>query len=536
MLVHKSCDALIIGGGIAGCGIARDLALRGVSTILVEKEDFGSGTTSASSRIIHGGVRYLENFEFQLVREGLRERSILLRTVPNLVKPLRFIIPIYKGSSPGRWKIKLGMIAYDLLSVNKSVPSHKFIDPEETTRRIPSLESEGLVGSYVYYDAQVSMVERLCLENVLAAEDVNCIAYNHCEVIKITSSEKEAMSATVRNNLTGEEWSVTFRVLVNCTGPWIDGFLKNASMEEKSPLLTTTKGVHLVSSRLSDDAFALYSKKDGRLFFVIPWMGYSLIGTTDTPFGGSPDNLVTSKEDVAYLEESLGRYFPGVHLEWFATYAGLRPLVNAKSSDPSKISRKYAIIESSRMNNLITVAGVKITEYRSAAEKTADLVCKKLSVRRKSATRKLILTENNYPQDFSKYEKVIPQELCEFLSSIYGHKAIYILDEISRAPGLQEKLCLHNPQIAGQVWFAVKFEHAKTLSDFMLRRTRIGYTKCKGLDALDKVTSIMKEHLNWSEEERKMQNMSYSEYVAQRDEALSPWKDSFSTHIPRDNP
>ncbi len=519
--MQVKCDVLIAGGGIAGCGIARDLALRDVSTVLVEKEDYGVGTTSASTRIVHGGIRYLENWEFGLVREGLRERSILLKIAPNLVKPLRFIIPVYRSSSPGRWRIKLGMIAYDLLSINKTLPAHKFLNALETKKLVPVLESEGLVGSYAYQDAQVAMVERLCLENILAAEEKNCTAYNHSEIIRITSQGQHAKSATVRNNLTGKEWAVTFRVLVNCTGPWLDEFLKKTSLEEKSPLLTTTKGVHLVCSKLSDHAIVLYSRKDNRLFFVIPWEGYSLIGTTDIPYDGSPDNVRTSEEDVSYLKESLAQYFPGVHLETLATYAGLRPLVNARSqSNPSRISRKYAIVDSSRLDNLINVAGVKVTEYRSASEKVADLVCRKLSIQTKSITRKTIL-ENPSMSDFSKYENLVPDVVREYLVSIYGERTFQILEEIRRVPDLREKLCVHNPQIAAQVWFAVQFEYAKTVNDFMLRRTNMGYSECKGLDALHKVTIIMQRDLHWTGEEAKRQSSVYSAWIAERDKALS---------------
>jgi glycerol-3-phosphate dehydrogenase len=520
---EESCDVLIIGGGIAGCGLARDLALRGVKTILIEKDDFSSGTTSKSTRIIHGGVRYLENFEFGLVREGLQERSILLRIAPDLVKPLCFILPVYEGANPGRWKTKLGMIAYDILSINKTLPRHRFVNADETLKRVPRLNPDGLVGSFIYYDAQVSMVERFCIENVLSSEKNGCRIYNHCEVIDLQAEGREAKSARVRSTLSGRESTIKSRVFVSCAGPWANEILKEkTTSSENSEILSLTKGVHLIGSKLSDDAIVLYSKKDGRLFFVIPWMNHSLIGTTDTPFEGKIDNIVTDIEDVNYLLESLGHYFPGVELNCFATYAGLRPLVRAKNrSDPSKISRKYSIIRSAELDNVLTLAGVKITEYRSAAEKTGDLICRLLSVSKKSDTRNTLLSEIATPKDqIQSSENSIPRELWNYLISIYGMRAQEIIAEMTRDPSLSERLCEHNLDVVAQIWHAVKSEHAKTIADFMLRRTRLSFTECKGIDALDKVASIMGQHYGWTEKETALEKQSYAEYIANRDHAL----------------
>ena len=517
----ESCDVLIIGGGIAGSGLARDLALRGVDSILIEKDDFGSGTTSKSTRIIHGGIRYLENLEFGLVREGLRERSILLDVAPGLVKPLCFILPLYRGTSPGRWKIKLGMIAYDFLFINKALPKHKFIGVNETLNRIPGLNPEGLVGAYVYYDAQVSMVERLCLENVLSSESAGCRVYNHCEVKELQVDGDEAKSASVKCNLTGKEWTIKSRIFVNCTGPWADEFLKSATRVTSDKLLNVTKGVHLISSRLANDAIVLYSNKDGRLFFVIPWRNSSLIGTTDTPYASFVDSVTTDVGDVTYLLESMRRYFPGVELRCFASYAGLRPLVRTNRSDPSKISRKYSIIQSRGVNNLLTMGGVKITEYRSASEKAGNLVCQKLSQRAAGRTRNVRLIETeNYHNLSQLYGNSISSELLEYLVSLYGSKTRKIVDEIINDSSLLEKLCEHNPDVTGQVFYAMKSEHAKTISDFMLRRTGIGFTECKGIDALDRVASMMADHLGWTDKEISFQKTKYVEYIKERDKAL----------------
>ncbi len=260
-----------------------------------------------------------------------------------------------------------------------------------------------------------ALVERLCLENVLSSESGGSRVHNHCELKDLKIEGKEAKSASVRCNLTGREWTIRSRVFVNCTGPWVDEFLKSVSLETSDKLLGVTKGVHLVGSKLSDDAIVLYSSKDGRLFFVIPWMNSSLIGTTDTPFTGSTDSVTTNVGDVTYLLDSLEHYFPGVDLKCFASYAGLRPLVRANRIDPSKISRKYSIVESIAVDNLLTLAGVKITEYRSASQKAGDLVCRKLSLKSTSKTRNTVLTENAGSHDLlTSHEKFLSRELCEY--------------------------------------------------------------------------------------------------------------------------
>ena len=301
----------------------------------------------------------------------------------------------------------------------------------------------------------------------------------------------------------------------------MDEFLKSVSLETSDKLLGVTKGVHLVGSKLSDDAIVLYSSKDGRLFFVIPWMNSSLIGTTDTPFTGSTDSVTTDVGDVTYLLDSLEHYFPGVDLKCFASYAGLRPLVRANRIDPSKISRKYSIVESIGVDNLLTLAGVKITEYRSASQKAGDLVCRKLSLKSTSKTRNTVLTENAGSHDLlTSHEKFLSRELCEYLISIYGSKAKQIVAEAIRDSSLSERLCKHNPDIVAQVWYAIKSEHAKTVNDFMLRRTSLSFTECKGIDALDKITSIMAMHLGWTEKEVANQKASYVTYISVRDKAL----------------
>jgi glycerol-3-phosphate dehydrogenase len=514
----ERCDVLVIGGGIAGCGVFRDLSTRGLKAVLVEQTDFGSGTTSRSTRIIHGGVRYLENLEFGLVREGLKERSTLLRTAPHLVKPLRFLIPFYKGVSPGRFRVKLGMVAYDLLSSGKTLPSHRFLTKEELKRLIPSISTDGLIGAYTYYDAQVPSVERLCLENILAGERNGGIAHNYCEAVGLIREGGTVRGARVRDPEGGSKRDIRSRFVVNCTGPWVDLFL-GASLTRK-PLVTMTKGIHLFCPRFCEEAIVFYSS-DGRLLFAIPWQGYSLVGTTDTPYTGSVDQVRSEREDVKYLLEALARRFPGVDPHPFSTIAGLRPLSFADSENPSKISRKYSVVDHSKDGaaGLFSLVGVKVTEYRSAAENIGDIISDRSGSRVASRTGSTPLTE---PAGDRKAAGPLPDSVERQLLDVYGPRAGLGFEEIAADPRLVSRLCSHNPDIAVQVVVAVKYEHARNVEDFLLRRSSIGYTPCRGLDAVDSVAELMATRLGWSAEKVLLERSDYVRLIDERDESLSP--------------
>ncbi|MDA4114849.1 MAG: glycerol-3-phosphate dehydrogenase/oxidase [Thaumarchaeota archaeon] len=519
MQTSEQCDVLVIGGGVAGCGVFRDLSTRGIKAVLVEKGDFGSGTTSRSTRIVHGGIRYLESFEFGLVREGLRERSILLRIAPHLVKPLRFVIPVYRGASPGRLKIKFGMILYDLLSLGKTLPSHGFLSREEAKRMVPTISIEGLAGAYLYYDAQVPLVERLCVENVMSGERSGGRAYNYCEAIGLLRDGEAVRGAVVRDAEDGREREVRSRYVVNCTGPWVDGFL-GVSLGRKNPLLTLTKGIHLFCTRFSEEAVVFYSS-DGRLLFAIPWQGYSLVGTTDTVYSGPVEGVRSEKEDVEYLLAALGRRFPGVDPRPFSTVAGLRPLAFADSDHPSKISRGYSVVDHRQdgADGLVSVLGVKITEYRAAAEKVGSLISLRLGKRVASKTAILPLSEDAGDRVAAG---PLPRSVEEHLLDVYGPRAGLAAEEIAKDGSLLSALCPHNPDIEAQVVVAVKFELARSAADFLLRRSCIGYTPCRGLDAVGRVAQLMGVRLGWSNERVLLEQSEYAGFVGWRDEALPP--------------
>ena len=359
-------DVIIIGAGINGAGIARDAAMRGLKVLLIDKGEPGCATTSASTRLIHGGLRYLEHFEFSLVRESLREREILLRIAPDLVRPLAITIPIYKQSKRGRLTIRAGMVLYDLLSWGKSLPRHRMFSRAETLERWSGLNPEGLVGSALYYDAQVEFPERLVLANVESARVFGAEVLTHTRVTGLT--------------VTGVEFGDRFAeasVVINAAGPWIDQVLERAPV--KSPkLIGGTKGSHIIVAPFpgaSANAIYLEARSDGRPIFIIPWNKLYLIGTTDVRFEGDPDEVRCEDWEIDYLLSETNLALPGAHLtrdSILQTYSGVRPLPYQSST------RRHFIREHPQLPNLLSIVGGKLTTYRSLSEECVDLIFRKL--------------------------------------------------------------------------------------------------------------------------------------------------------------
>ena len=359
-------DVVIIGGGINGAGIARDAAMRGLNVLLIDKGDLGAATTSASTRLIHGGLRYLEHFEFGLVRESLREREILLKIAPDLVKPLAITIPIYKQSKRGRLTIRAGMILYDLLSWGKSLPNHRMLSRAETLDRWPGLNPEDLVGSALYYDAQVEFPDRLVVANARSAREFGAEVLTHTRVTSLTGSGVQFAGQFVEAS-----------VIINAAGPWVDQVLERAPV--KSPkLIGGTKGSHIivpVFPGAPSNAIYLEARSDGRPIFIIPWNKLFLIGTTDVRFEGDPDQVCCEDWEIDYLLSETNLALPDAQLKRDSildTYSGVRPLPNQSST------RRHFIREHPQLPNLLSIVGGKLTTYRSLSEECVDLIFRKL--------------------------------------------------------------------------------------------------------------------------------------------------------------
>jgi glycerol-3-phosphate dehydrogenase len=515
----KTFDLVVVGGGIIGACIARDAAMRGLKTLLLEKDDFAAGTTSRSTRLIHGGFRYLQHFEFGLVREDLREREILLKIAPHLVHPLPFLIPI---TTPiDHLIMAMGTLLYDILSYDKSVPGRKHFSRETTMKMEPNMKLAGLRGADLYYDCQIWFAERLCLENIISAVDNNAVALNHAKVVGILKDGKTVRGVKVQDTLTGKETEVLSRMVVNAAGHWMDSVCAMISDQPKR-MVRRTKGVHLLTPRLSNNALVLYAKSDGRLWFVIPWGKYSLLGTTDTDYTKDLEAVYAEKEDIDYIMREAQRVFPQLKTEdIFYTFAGLRSLPDSGNDKPSNVSRAHKTIDHEKTDGVkgfVSVLGGKITGGRGIAEEITNLVCKKLDLKAACNTATTpfpgaaVIAQPEIIR--SALESRIDVETVTYLVSLYGSRFTEVLEMAERGSRGKQPLCHHTRDIVAQIWYAVAEESAITVSDFMLRRSGLGLAECQGLDAVEIVGKEMGRLLAWNPEEQMRQVTEYRNTVA----------------------
>ena len=505
-------DAVVIGGGMAGAGVARDLALRGASVALFEKGDFASGTSSKSSKLIHGGLRYLELAEFRLVRESLREKKTLERLAPHLVRPLPFLVPVYRGSKRGLITVRIGMWLYDLLTPGKQTERFRVVPPVEALALEPSIQAADLRGAGYYFDDLLLFPERLCLENALSAARHGARVHNYCEVEEVTRGPRGLDGVRVRDLLTGQVHTARAPVIVNCAGPWVDRLRELAGVREVGArVLRTTKGIHCLLPRMTEHAVYL-STADDRMIFVIPWRQFSMVGTTDTDFDGDPDRLWATREEVEYLLGAVRPALPDPRVtldQVVYTYAGVRPLAFEEGSSASRVSRDHKVVVEGDGGRFLSITGTKLTCFRSLAEEVGDRVMRALGRRVPSRTAELTLDglddeagkiEARTWMDVSEEMAAtgLSRETLEILVETYGRGFARVLALLRKLPDGAERLCPRNPEIVAQLHHAVREEMAVSLQDFLLRRTGIGQSPCLGLDCFESVGRRMGELAAWS--------------------------------------
>ena len=520
-------DLIVIGAGINGTAIARDAATRGLSVLVLEKRDIASGTTSWATRLIHGGLRYLEHAEIGLVRESLRERERLLRNAPHLVDPLPLTLPIYKGAKRGPNLIKIGMTLYDILSYDKSLPRHKMLDRNETLQRIPGLDPVGLEASARYYDAQVTFPERLSVEMMLSAAQHGAHLKTYTEVTRIVGDGNIVEGVEATDLRTGEITRYTGRAVVNVTGPWVDETLLGTP-EERRPArqMGGTKGTHLVVRPFNDaPAEALYveAKSDGRAFFIVPWNGNYLIGTTDTRYDGDLDDVHATRDEIDYLLEETNALFPYANLsvdDVAFTYAGVRPLPYTKSGAAGAITRKHIIkSHAPKLTGLWSIIGGKLTTQRELAEVAVDEVCEALGIESKCRTRNLPLpgaagiAPQTFQANFVRGSDLAPLT-SRRLASLYGGMAPEVVRLMTLEPELGEVFDPETGAIAAEIAYAINAEFALTLEDILMRRTMLGLRPGMALDLAERVATIAAAQLGWSESETAAQVDAYRAHVA----------------------
>jgi glycerol-3-phosphate dehydrogenase len=522
-------DVVVIGAGINGLGIARDAAARGLRVALVEKEDLGSGTSSWSGRLIHGGLRYLEQGDIRLVRESLRDRERLFRLAPHLVKPVPLMMPNYAHNRRSGMLVRLAMIVYDVLSFDKSTQGHRTLSRAQTLKRFPGMHPDGLKGSSIFMDGQVVWSERLCAEVALSAAADGCHIFTHARVDGFVQEGETLTGVTFSDELTGEKRTLATRIAVNAAGPWVDLVLKGQPAGQ-TRYIGGAKGSHLVVDPFPgapDDVVYYESRTDGRLVLVIPWGSRYLIGTTDNKFDEDPDLARADAPEVDYLLSEVNSLVPEANLtkdDILYTYSGVRPLPYVPDQSEWKVPRSHVIHDhGSECRGLFSIIGGKLTTYRSLAEDTVDKVFKALGRAAPRCTTAKTLFPGARVNDFDAYRSRLaattdlPRETINRLVDIYGSRAGDILDLCGEDPTLVEVFDPDTGAIAAELVFTFETEFCRTLTDALIRRVMVGLNGTCGREALERAADILATRLGWDEDRRTREIDNYKTYIRRFD-------------------
>lgn len=501
----KPFDLLVVGGGITGAGIALDAAARGLSVGLVERADFASGTSSKSSKLVHGGLRYLEHREFSLMREAAQERDLLRQLAPHLVEPIPFVLPV-----SDRWdraKFALGLWAYDALASFKNLAVHRYLGIEETERAVPSLPLGRVKGGFLFYDCKNDDV-RLVMEVLLQAVRYSSVVVNHTEVVNLDGSEDGACSATVRDKVSGTQFEIHAHRVIVAAGVWgdkVEGLAKGEPVSRLRP----SKGVHLSFPRdrlpMAEAAAFIPDVERSRFLFVIPWIDSVIVGTTDTPFNGDIDRPVVDSEDRRYVIDSVNSIFD-LDLsdgDIAGAWAGLRPLIAGRTGSTADLSRKHAIYDIAP--GIIGITGGKLTTYRRMARDAVDRVAESLGAPKDSKTRWIRLGSADLGALRAAVDRRagslgLPKETSAETIRCFGDRALGVL-EVAGEEGLTDPLVPGFTPLAAVAPYCVRNEMVVHLSDLLSRRTRLALTApSAGLTPDDRVARLTGHELGWSQE------------------------------------
>ena len=553
--VPDQVDLVVVGGGITGAGIARDAARRGLSVALFDQNDIAFGTSSRSSKLIHGGLRYLESYEFSLVFESVSERRIVMELAPHLVNPRAFIFPVYEGARKDLWMINAGMWLYDGLSLFRSPKRSRTLKPKEVAQEEPILKQDGLQGAPMYYDCSTDDA-RLTLETVLDAADQGAAVVSWARVDAFMKDDHGRVSGVVvKNGRDGSLKEVAAHAVINATGPWTDEVLA-MSGPRTGKLLRVTKGIHIVveADKLPvKHAVALFHPADDRALFALPWGERTYVGTTDTDYDGAVDQEHATLTDVDYLIAASNHYFPDHQIsrhDVISTWAGLRPLVAPEADigdvSESRVSREHQIVIGH--DGLITIAGGKLTTYRKMAKEAVDTAVQLLKLTDKLPRDLHSGQTFKYPlpgavgwpedDDHNKVavevgkmaEGTLSDAVCRSLTDNYGMRALEIAKRCAKDSSQREPIIEGRPEIMGQVDWGVQEELAASVADIMIRRTQIFYRDYdQGLGASDKVATRMATLIGWSDEEKQR----HIEYYRARVGLSRRWRDELEAASPK---
>lgn len=515
----KHFDLIIIGGGITGVSLAYEAASSGFSVALFEKDDFGHATSAATSKLIHGGLRYLKNFEFGLVRESLGERRIWENIAPNMVYPLPFLVPTYKNLKSNKLILEMGMFFYDLLSFDKGntwdrdkrLPSHKTLSRSKTLSLEQCIKSRGLTGSSIYYDCQNINPERLTLAVLRSAMKYGAQAANYAKVTSFLKENGSVSGVEVLDRLSGKKHCFTSQLTVNCAGPWADLILKEASgNHQNNHHIRRSEGIHIITKKICNTNAVTMMTASGRHILLMPWRNHSLIGTTDKEYLGDPDQYKVSKESINELIQDVNENFACTPLslnDVRHAYGGLRPLIDDQTEGSYETSRKYEIFDNKEegLNNLITIEGGKYTTSRKLAGNAMKMICKKTGRPLKKSITDSQYLDGCQIKNLEAYIREIQQQYPDFsnqtiLSLVcnYGTYCHEVLDIAVREPHLKQSIT-EDGEILAEVKWAVEHEMASSLSDILFRRTGIGTLGNPGQETIMLIANLAASILNWPE-------------------------------------
>ena len=499
-------DMVIVGGGATGVGVAVDAAARGYDVLLLEQSDFGKGTSSRSTKLVHGGVRYLEHGQLGLVFEACRERRILAQIAPHLVRPLQFMWPVYEKARIKLWKLRAGLFLYDALALGRNLGRHRTLRTHVVTALEPELRAMGMVGGASYFDAATDDI-RLTLATVLGARDAGAVVVNHASVHDLLMTSDGVCGARAVDLRTGADIEIRARTVVNAAGPWSDAIRRMAEPQARRAV-RGTKGVHVSVPRdriRNNGALTLLSPIDGRVMFVLPSGPFSIIGTTDTDFDGRPERVRATVADVTYLLRSANAFFPGAHLmasDVVSAWAGIRPLVASGDKSPDATSREHAIAWT--VPGLLSVTGGKLTTYRAMAADVMDTIARRLRVGHgRAATHKESLPGG----DIESLEDELAlaratigaPDIAEHLVHAYGTRWRGLWQMASVERTLAGRLVPELPYIAAELEWGVTHEMARTLGDLLIRRLHIAFeTRDHALSIAQAVAEHLAPKMEWN--------------------------------------
>ncbi|MGV3708498.1 MAG: glycerol-3-phosphate dehydrogenase/oxidase [Gemmatimonas sp.] len=520
-LAHETFDILIIGGGIVGAGVAREAALAGFRTAMVERDDFASGTSSRSSRLIHGGVRYLEHGHLGLVFEASRERRLLLQQLaPHLVRPLAFTWPVYRGARVPRWKLRAGLTLYDALALFRNVQRHQGLSHSGVSAAEPALTRERLLGGARYWDAATDD-SRITLANAIAARESGAVVLNHVNVIggirDGMARQGKLTGVQVEDMLTRRGFAMSARVIINATGPWSDATAALTGDPGGSNLLGSA-GTHIAVPRQrlgNRDAITLVSPVDGRVMFVLPAGVHAIVGTTERPAMSDASNIRANEQDVSYLLHSVNQLFPYAQLthdDVITAWAGIRPLAakRAGSGGANAASREHAV--QIRADGLVNVTGGKLTTYRAMAldvlhKAAASLPGSGAALKTGAAASRVTPLpggdiESRHGTIHDAQSATGDAAVAERLALAYGSRWRNVWSYAQRDPSLARRLVQDLPYCTAEVAHAVEREMACTIADVLVRRTHIAFeTRDNGRGVAKRIAPLMAALLGWNAEE-----------------------------------